>query len=324
MTILNSLYELLYGHDCVIIPGLGGFVANYRPASIHPVLHTFSPPSKDLLFNPRLTVNDGLLLSHIAQREGISYEIASQRLSGEVQQSLLQLDRGASIEIARVGTLSRDADGVLQFKPAGTLNFLPGSFGLSSFIAPVMVREHDALQNLLTSAGNDGKIRPLPIVLKRSLTIGIPAAAMIALAFLAIGPLDEWMPQTSNLFPWNKQATPQVTEAPAAERPMAKTFRADLFSFQPRIADTAVLEVQTTPAANGAFCLIGGCFSVEDNAANFTRGLQAEGYVNASYFKQENASLYKVCFSRHATLEAAQQAQQQLRNKHPEAWILSM
>ena len=31
--------ELLFDHDCVIVTDLGGFIANYRPASINPALH---------------------------------------------------------------------------------------------------------------------------------------------------------------------------------------------------------------------------------------------------------------------------------------------
>ena len=29
------LAELLYDHDCVIVPGFGGLVANYRPAKLN-------------------------------------------------------------------------------------------------------------------------------------------------------------------------------------------------------------------------------------------------------------------------------------------------
>lgn len=324
MTILDYLFELLYTNDCVIIPGLGGFVSNYRPAGIHPTLHTFTPPSRDVLFNPRLTVNDGLLISYIAQKEGVSYEIASRRLMDELQQSMLQLDQGGDIEVANVGHLSRDAEGNLQFKPANTHNFLPASFGLASFISPAIVRERDAREVLLGSAGDEDKIRHLPVLAKRSLAIGIPAAAMIALAFVAIGPLEEWIPQTSNFLPWKSAPAAENSTTAATSRPTAKTFRADLFAFNPRIADTSAIPTLTTSASEGGYYLIGGCFSVEANAVNFVRGLQAEGFQQAGYFKQEGASLYKVYFSRHTGQEEAAQARQALRERHPEAWIFSM
>ncbi|MDP3003404.1 MAG: hypothetical protein Q8N38_09780, partial [Bacteroidales bacterium] len=33
--------ELLFGHDCVIVPGFGGFIGNYTPAHIDKSTGTF-------------------------------------------------------------------------------------------------------------------------------------------------------------------------------------------------------------------------------------------------------------------------------------------
>ena len=54
MKVEKHISELLYDHDCVIIPELGGFVGNYTPAQIHPVRHTFTPPFKNIIFNIRI------------------------------------------------------------------------------------------------------------------------------------------------------------------------------------------------------------------------------------------------------------------------------
>jgi hypothetical protein len=37
MKIEQYISELLYKYDCVIVPGLGGFVANYKSATIQPI-----------------------------------------------------------------------------------------------------------------------------------------------------------------------------------------------------------------------------------------------------------------------------------------------
>ena len=54
----KHINELLYNHDCVIVPEFGGFVTNYASAKIHPVQHTFTPPSKNIVFNKNLKNND--------------------------------------------------------------------------------------------------------------------------------------------------------------------------------------------------------------------------------------------------------------------------
>ncbi|MBA3284223.1 MAG: SPOR domain-containing protein, partial [Nitrosopumilus sp.] len=59
MKIDQHISQLLYHHDCVIVPGFGGFVTNSQPARIHPVQHQFYPPSKSLGFNIHLRRNDG-------------------------------------------------------------------------------------------------------------------------------------------------------------------------------------------------------------------------------------------------------------------------
>ena len=61
MDITAFIRELLFGHDCVIVPGFGGFIGNYTPASIDKSSGTFYPPVKQISFNRNLNHNDGLL-----------------------------------------------------------------------------------------------------------------------------------------------------------------------------------------------------------------------------------------------------------------------
>ena len=76
MDIRNCIAELLSAHDCVIIPGLGGFIGNYSPARIDPVHHAFQPPFKKLLFNINLKQNDGLLANAVADSYGTATAFA--------------------------------------------------------------------------------------------------------------------------------------------------------------------------------------------------------------------------------------------------------
>ena len=70
----KHIKDLLLLHDCVILPGLGGFVANYRPAEFDRVRNTASPPSKHILFNRQLVHNDGLLFAHVSKAEDYGYK----------------------------------------------------------------------------------------------------------------------------------------------------------------------------------------------------------------------------------------------------------
>ena len=72
------IVQLLHDHDCVIVPEFGGFVAQYKPASLDRVTGFYSPPSKQILFNINLKNNDGLLANIVAQEQDISFQRAIQ------------------------------------------------------------------------------------------------------------------------------------------------------------------------------------------------------------------------------------------------------
>jgi len=69
MKIARYIGDLLYDYECVVIPGLGGFLTNDKPASIQPNTHYFHPPFKQVMFNAYLKTNDGLLVNYIAREE---------------------------------------------------------------------------------------------------------------------------------------------------------------------------------------------------------------------------------------------------------------
>jgi hypothetical protein len=72
MDIIPLIRELLMSHDCVVVPGFGGFLANYSPARVDKASSTLHPPRKVLSFNKNLVHNDGLLIGVMAKRGPLS------------------------------------------------------------------------------------------------------------------------------------------------------------------------------------------------------------------------------------------------------------
>jgi hypothetical protein len=141
MDIAPYICDLLYKHDCVIVPGFGGFVATYAPAKIHPVTHTFYPPSKNILFNSKLTRDDGLLTDYISQKNKILYNEAKNQLALATWQIRSRLERNERVFLKYVGSLQLEPEGRIIFEPDGTINFLDDSFGLTSFVSSPIVRK---------------------------------------------------------------------------------------------------------------------------------------------------------------------------------------
>jgi cell division septation protein DedD len=135
MDISKQISELLYNYDCVIVPGFGGFISNYRPAEVHPVVYSISPPAKAISFNKNLTGNDGLLANYIAEKKNISYETSLALINGWVTASLALLNNRDTLIISGIGELFINVEGSLQFIPYADVNYLKTSFGLKTIHA---------------------------------------------------------------------------------------------------------------------------------------------------------------------------------------------
>lgn len=143
MNIGNYIKELLILHDCVIIPGLGGFVANYRSAEVNHMHKTISPPSKSILFNRNLHHNDGLLIGHISKRKDIGYKDA-EALTVKYTENIIKSTRsGSKFTIDELGFFYPDKQKNLQFQAELSTNFLLESYSLSDVYFREMYQSAD-------------------------------------------------------------------------------------------------------------------------------------------------------------------------------------
>ncbi len=70
---------LLHTHDCIIVPGLGGFVVNVTDIERNG-LWGIDSPSCELIFNNKLTYNDGLLAESLMKTNKISFDVAIKKI----------------------------------------------------------------------------------------------------------------------------------------------------------------------------------------------------------------------------------------------------
>ena len=71
---------LLLENDCVIVPGLGGFIAHNRTAIYKDETNEFCPPARTIGFNPQLTINDGLLAQSYMQAYNADFPDATRKI----------------------------------------------------------------------------------------------------------------------------------------------------------------------------------------------------------------------------------------------------
>jgi len=132
--IQKYIAELVLNHDCVIIPGLGAFIAQPTSADIHPITHKFTPPGRTIGFNVQIKINDGLLASYIASAEDITFQLANTRIDEFVTAFNDSIHTYRLFNLKNVGRFFYNLEGKLEFEPDYTINFSSDSFGLTDFV----------------------------------------------------------------------------------------------------------------------------------------------------------------------------------------------
>jgi cell division protein FtsN len=143
MKIDKYIEALLFDHECVIVPGLGGFIINNRHAAIDQLSHQFYPPHKKILFNQYIRFNDGLLVNFISKKENLSFETIRKQIDELVQQYYAKLENGGKIIFENIGVISFDQNKNITFDQFGTLNFNSESFGLERLVSPPIKRKKE-------------------------------------------------------------------------------------------------------------------------------------------------------------------------------------
>lgn len=163
--ISSHIAQLLRAYDCVIIPGLGGFVANYGPSQYHLAKGILMPPNKAIIFNKNLINNDGLLVNHIAYHEKTSYADAFHRINEFANWCKNEFLLGNRIEFEELGVLYEDAEKTIQFRPDFSINFLTSSFGLYPVVAKELVQSISTPEPVVESVkiipATEEKIEPI-------------------------------------------------------------------------------------------------------------------------------------------------------------------
>jgi hypothetical protein len=137
----QHIYQLLLEHDCVVVPGLGGFLCQYRPAAIDLQKGLVHPPARTIGFNKALQQNDGLLVQEVVIKEALQHKEAEEKVRIFVQETIDKLHQHGSVQLPSIGRLYMDHLKFIQFSPSPEPLPLEESFGLAAInVQPVMRR----------------------------------------------------------------------------------------------------------------------------------------------------------------------------------------
>lgn len=306
MQIEEYISELLFEHDCVIIPDFGGFIGNYSPSQIDPVKHLLEPPRKKILFNKGLTQNDGLLANHLCKREKISYSQALNEISKAVKnyQSAIKQSKRASLD--NIGVLYTDEQGNLLFQQDEKINYLPGSFGLSAFYHLPAVKDGAEESKVV-------ELYPKKINHVRTYAAAAAIGAVIASAF--------WISLNQNRLgidysSFNIAGKKDIRQYSFTQRePLPAT---------PNVKDSTAIALPKPITSNietGNYHIIAGCFRSKENAETLIKRMQGQN-MNAAIIGTTLNGLYMVGYGKFNTREEAETNVANFRkNFEADAWV---
>jgi len=302
--------ELLFGHDCVIVPGFGGFIGNYSPASIDKASGTFYPPVKQISFNRNLNHNDGLLVGTISGSSKINYADARFLVEEFVADLRKRLEKGERVVFDNIGIFTNNQEGSLQFEPDRSSNYHLDSYGLESFQC-MPLEGYDVRKRILKHTHKDPvKQASVRKIMWRAAVIVPLAAAIVAVSlntdFFKSGAITTNLnPLVNAEFESNKKALDESEKnLPVIE-----------------IANSApVTEKISAPVTEAnSYYVITGSFKSEENAVSQVNILKEEGY-NPEIVHSLNG-FYRVCAMTCDDISTAQTKRDSISKRFKDTWI---
>lgn len=338
MDLAKHISNLLFKTDRVVVPGLGVFSTKYIPAKIHTAKQTFEPPSKELLFTSAIKDDNGILIRHISEMEGIKEEIAKEELEKYVKQYNIQLSEGKKLKFIQLGTLSKKPDGTYLFEADRTINYLDDAYGIEEISVPETIKTEE--KKIIPPKRKTTKLtkkkrskKPLWIIY-----VLIPLAAIIILGVfnfdLISSKWDEVFRSSKTITEIPDQST--ETKITGKEELVIDTLPAkDSIIVHDDVEDTLetkiieaaenkkeIPEQENPEVVSKRFYIVAGCFKSDLKAEKLLKKLKAQGY-NTEIFGKTSKGLQMVSYESYEKRKDAGIALKKiLIEENPAAWII--
>ena len=324
--------RLVAQYNCVIIPGLGAFLAHNVPASYNIEGATFMPPHRVLGFNPQVTIDDALLVSEYIYAQHLSYDEASKMMHDDIIALRRELSTKGTVCFGELGTFTVNVAGNISFDQAPNGIDDPYNFGFEPLV----------IQQL-------SDVEKKEIVIKRSTFKRYAAlAAAVILMFFFVSPVGDsaYEPSmTAGFITGNSKQIKEsieATEAPSIESrceiaPVAYTVTENIMTAEytpvepteaatEEVAETVEAAAATEKATEEStvskkFSIIVASTPNEQKAQLAIEELSAKH--EAAYTVVQGDGRHRIAYGTYSSNKEAVDALSNVKGTFPDAWILS-
>lgn len=358
ISLARHIELLLLEHDCVIVPGLGGFIANYADATYSGNgENLFLPPYRTIGFNQQLQVNDGLLVQSYMSTYDTSYPFANLQMEQDLEKILHELDIKGVYELQNLGVLKKGINNNISFTAQDASALTPSLYGLYSYeIMPLqhVIQEREIERNMQAASSmgiannelaptNTTKRRDVIIRINRHwLDLGISVAAAVVLFFCFSYPaLNNISTETDTVVAAFTPMSNTDYQAPtlSVEKPITKkvaTTPSAINKQTVQVAESSEGQIHQTDKLVASestrtstiapkYAIVLASYVSRTNAEEYIQKLAKQGLEEGRFVKDGKVS--RILYSEFQTEVEARAALNTLRqqsNEFAEAWILAL
>ncbi len=300
----KHIKDLLVLHDCVILPQLGGFVVNTVSANYNERTGVFTPPARKIVFNHLLSYNDGLLISHIAQRLSLNYEEAQGNVQLIVNDWLDKLRNHETIQLSDLGSLKLNQEGQVMFNDQSEYNISADMFGLSTF--------HFSSIDDVAQIESPNKHLVRRTVSSKSVR-QIAASVTILVSLLLISPEIKNSSNQAAFSTFQATNTEVVNESSPSKA--VETIEVTAPETTPTVIEEEIPDTKEVTTPDNKYFLIAGSFKTQAQAQQFIKKLNRKNITTAEILPVNNGRI-RVSMEGFTEKQEALNAMQNYRSKN--------
>jgi hypothetical protein len=319
----SFLEHLLYEHECVIIPQLGGFVVNAKDFTFNEQEGKIYPKKKFVAFNEKLKTDDRLLSTEWAKKKAISLKEASLEIAELSKRIKNELTSSGTVQLGIVGTFTLNQENRISFSPNPDFNADLSVFGLFPVglgQIPIRVEKKPVLIPVITTedlpeistAGHQ------PVKLTKSVYVYALIAFLIGGmgAFFLTAPATNQSQSSLNPIKIEKKVnvTPVKTVAPAV-----------VDTLPVKTLEAPVIEPVNTPEVKDeeVIYLVAASFQSLKQAEKGLKEFKSRGFEQAEIIlKNEQTKFYRISLGTTHSMDAGYAKASELKaEKKVDIWV---
>lgn len=336
--ISEQIRLLLFKNDCVVIPGLGGFILNHLPAAYDEKDKRFYPARALPFFNKQLQSNDGLLAAALVNQEKYDYNSALKEINRFVEQVKDTLSDKREYAMPGLGEFKQNQEGQITFFPDKNTNADRETYGLDSLKIEPLVKPKQIQRKAMApirkkSIGWITMAASLALIILGGWIINNAVDTPFGKQWGILNPFGHSYHSNAPISnPENDAAPEESANSPEEEVDMTKDMpeavtQAPEVDYTKNIETEQVQTEEFNPSASSTdsvYYIVIGAFKNYKNAERLEKKIKHEGYSACTYQAQEGDWI-RVCAERHTQRFEAEERLGFIRSSaNSKAWILAV